>query len=228
MNRFFPLLTLMAVMITAYGQVSDTVSLSYGKIYVSGKTSDKQIFFKKGNEIRKISSFKPWEEIYTILLSRDKHKLLIYHKTSQEAGRNLSIMDLSDFSIVRTVKPGYGGSLFWTNDNNILMIWGCGSACACFRLYNMQFHVLQESCESCLQEFIDEDILVSIPCMVASRGVFKIFSLKDGSLLKEISYFDQYGNYYALEISLENQELRVRLMGGQNMDSVIIERIRCE
>jgi hypothetical protein len=218
----------MAAVISSYAQVSDTVSLSYGKIYVSGKTSDKQIFFKKGNEIRKLSSFKPWEEIYTILLSRDEHKLLIYHKTSQETGRNLSIMDLPGFSIVRTVKPGYGGSLFWTNDNNILLIWGCGSSCGCFRLYDIRFQVLMEGCEACLQEFISEDILVSFPCLVAMQGVFKIFSLKDGSLLKELSYYDKYGNYYTFEISLENQELKPRLMGGQNMDSVIIERIQYE
>ena len=226
MKKYYILFLLVVGMLNTYAQVSDTLHLSYGVIYVSGKISDRQIYLKKAIEIKKITSFKPWEEIKNVLLSRDEKYILIYHKTNQEPGHNLSILDLSTFSIIKTIKPGYGGILYWTSNNNILLIWGCGSACGCFRLYDMELQSLAEECGSCLKEFIREDILVSLPCTVAQQGLFKIYSLGSGSIIKEISFIDKYSNYYALDATIENEVLKVDLQCGTNMDSLVVEKIK--
>ena len=204
--------------------MNDSIITTKGKIYVSGKPYNKQVYRISGSDGEPITQFNAWEEIDRILLSFDENYLLIYHKTDKDPSHKLSIVDLNSLNILRTIKPGFGGRLNWTEDNNILLVWGCGSPCSCFRLYNLEFEIITEECETAFREFISEDIIVSLPMLVPQDGTFKIWSLKEGNLIKEVSFKSKYGEYYSWNVELNDGQLEVEL-SNPDSDSVTTEKL---
>lgn len=202
---------------------SDTVAMSNGFVYVKGEIYNRQIFLETNDTVIKLTNFESWEEIYDLYMSNDKEHLLIYHKTNKQRARKLSVMDMTSFKMIKTIEPGFGGSLQWTNSNNILQIWGCGSPCACFRLYDSQLKVILGECETSFNEFINEDIIVSLPGL-SIQFEFKVWSLSTGNLLKKIDFREKYGDYYCWGAIINGDKLDVELT-LLNSDKKIIEYI---
>jgi len=203
----------------------DSVYLSNGVLFIQGKIYNKQIYLKNKTGVNKVTHFKQWEEIENMLPSPDEKYLLIYHKSNKDPSHKLSILNLASFQIIKTVKPGYGGSLDWTKDKNILMIWGCGSPCACFRLYDVNLDIITEQCEAALQEFVSSNVIVSLPCVYAKDGLFTIWSLTDGRVIKLKNFNSEYGEYYCWDAKINNGELEVILTFDQKGDSIKLEHI---
>lgn len=204
-------------------QRADSVNISTGALFVKGKTFNKQIFFQKGAELIQITRFKKWEEIKEISVSPDEKDLLIYHKSDKDPSHKLSILNLSSFQIAKTVKPGYGGDLYWTRDSNILLKWGCGSPCQCFRLYDSNLKEVEQKCEGVFQVFVAENVIVSLPAMFTKEGIFKVWSLSDGRLISESSFRDKYGDYYCWDTKMLDGRLMVNLVLYKEGDPVVLE-----
>ncbi len=222
-KHILPFVILLFVTIDSRSQQTDSVHISTGVIFVSGKPFNRQIFFKSEKDLVQITKFKKWEEIKEILVSPDGQDLLSYHKSDKELSHNLSVLNLSSFQMTKTIKPGYGGDFFWTKDRNILLKWGCGSPCQCFRLYDSNLEKLKEQCDGEYQVFLEENVIVSLPTVYASQGIFKVWSLKEGRLIAESSFKDKYGDYYCSETKMLKGSLLVKLVLDQKGEKIQLE-----
>ena len=200
----------------------DTVCSKKGLLYVSGKPINKQIYLKNDTSIIQISKFDNWEIIEDISISKNDSFLLIFHKPDKNRYHKLSLMKMDSFSIIKSIEPGFGGRYFWTNQNNILHIWGCGSPCKVFRIYDLNLNVIAAESEACMTGIIEADIIVSFPCVYSYDGVFKIWSLIDGKKLLEKSFINKYGVYYCWDIDYINGKINVILQKENNDGQKII------
>ena len=113
----------------------------------------------------------------------------------------------------------------WTQDNNIVQTWGCGSPCHCFQLLNWRLEELGGDCDTGFKHFIKQDIIVSMPLLTVQDGLFKVWSLTTGQQVHSTSFKAQYGEYYCWEVEAKDQELHVNLQFVDYPDSVVMERI---
>lgn len=185
-----------------YSTETATIRSSRGDFFISGKQSNRQVFVKQDGTTRQITNFGPWENIDEILLSKDESLLLINHRPNRARAYQLSVYDAKSLAHLKSITPGFGGSLFWTKNNRILLRFGCGSPCTVFQLYDSNLQKIAGTSEGCMQEFIDADVIVSIPCLYAMEGIFKIWSLSDGKLLFNKSLSGKYGQYYCEAVSI--------------------------
>ena len=210
---------------SVFSQSIDSIQSKHGLIRVEGKAFNKQITLKNASGLRQLTQFAPWEIVHDISVSRDDQYLLIYHKTDKEPGRKFSTYNLVTQQHINTIKPGYGGNMTWTQDNNIVQAWGCGSPCHCFQLLNWKLEILVGDCATAFKYFIEQDIIVSVPLHPLQDGQFKVWSLTTGQEVLSTSFKAQYGEYYCWEIEAIDQELQVKLQFVDHPDSVITESI---
>jgi len=194
-----------------HAMVSDTILCSKGKLYIGGKASDRQVYLKEAGQEINVTHFKPWEQIHDILLSTDGTFLLIRHTANSSHSNQLSVLDITSLRIISSIKPGVGGGLYWTTHDNILLMRGCGSDCVCFELYDSKLTKITAKCASWFKEYIDADVIISLPTLYPDNGVFRIWSLKTGILLKEINFTKKYGSYYCDHLNCENGMVNVQL-----------------
>jgi hypothetical protein len=225
MKKIISIILLALIPSIVYASDPEPIKFSSGKIYVGGKKSERQIYFEQQGTAKAITNFKSWEDIDIILLSKDEKMLLVHHKPNKVRAFKLSIIDMQSLKIIKSITPGYSGNLFWTKNNNILHVWGCGSPCVEFKLYNKKFETLSEGSEACLKEFVDKNIIVSVPCVSACDGIFRIWSLDDGKVLVKKDFNKEHGNYYCNDVSIENEKLKVILKQDGKNNSQIHETI---
>jgi len=224
-SKSYILLPLLIFSTFALASNKDTINLKIGKVFLGGNKYNRQIFLKN-ETVYQLTKFKHWELIDGILVTKDEKLLLIYHRTEKDKGYQLSILNLINLSITDSTYPGFGGSLYWTKNNRILLIWGCGTECTCFRIYDDHLKIISEECIGCIQEFIEDDILVSLPCLYADKGMFKIYSLNNGKIIKEKSFEDKYGEYFSWDVNMVSGVLVTKLRFDIKTDSSVTESIR--
>lgn len=186
------------------------ITYSNGEIAVHGKRYNKQVFIDQNGASKQITSFRRWEEIDELVLSRDEKLLLIHHKRDGERAFRLSVMDMDSLKITATTVPGYAGSSYWTKDNNILLKWGCGSPCCQFRLYDSKLNQIAEAGAGYVNIFFDENIIVAPP-PICQDDEFRIWSLKDLRLILKKSFKDKYGYHLCDTVIASEGKLTVKL-----------------
>jgi len=201
------------------------IKLVNGQIFIAQKKSDNQIYIKRDKILRKITKYKPFERIDYIQLSLDGSLLLVYHRENNGKAYQISVYDMKSLSKINSIFPGYGGTLLWTVNNNIFHIWGCGSDCGNFRIYDKELNIIKEISGNCFSDFIKQNIIVSIPCTGADKGIFNIYSLDSGNIIKTVDYSDKYGEYYCDGLEILNGKIKVRLQKDISVDSFITEFI---
>ncbi len=211
MKIFLPILLVFLAASHTHAMLNDTIPCSKGKLYIGGKESNRQVYLKEAGQETNVTRFKPWEQVHDIHLSTDGTLLLIRHTANKSHANQLSILDIASLRIINSIKPGIGGGLYWTKHNNILLMRGCGSSCVCFELYDSTLAKITTKCASWFKEYIDADLIISLPELTPDNGVFRIWSLKTGMLLKEIDFTNKYRSYYCNHLSYENGVFNVQL-----------------
>jgi hypothetical protein len=223
----FRITVLLLCLLISFQQTSgfETIRFSKGEIFIGGKKNNRQVYLQTGKDTTKITKFELWEDIDNIQLSKDESLLLIHHKTNKSKSFSISVMEMRKKKILSSIKPGFGGKFLWTNANKIVHLWKCGSECSLFRIYTPNLKQVAEVFSDCQEEFIEADLVVSTPCRQGCDGIFKIFSLVDGSLIIEKGYAEKYGEYYCDDYKLENNELNVVLKKEGDEKFLINEKI---
>ncbi|EMO01560.1 hypothetical protein, partial [Leptospira interrogans] len=93
------------------------------KIFVKGKTYNKQIYLKKGNVINQLSYFAPWENINRLAFSLGDERLVVYHRSNHEKSYRLSVFDLKqkNQTFIRSFHPGMAcGRIFFQTETTDL------------------------------------------------------------------------------------------------------------
>ena len=91
---------------------------------------------KEGKQVSNISQFKPHSRIFEISVSDDEHyAFLWYHLATPPL--IVDIYDLHSSQRLARFSPGVGGSFAWLANNNLIQIYGCGTACQEYIIYDI-------------------------------------------------------------------------------------------
>jgi hypothetical protein len=204
----------------------DPIRFSGCVISIGGKDYNRQVFIEKDGKTHAITHFKPWETVDQIVLSPDEKRLLISHRGNKAPKYELSVLEMSTFTITNSVAPGFGGELFWTKSGNVLLEWGCGTECANFRLYDSSLvQIVDNRWTFGLRESIDDDVVFTVPAS-GGESVVRIWSLSSGRLLAMKDYSLEYKYAYCESYSIKDSVLIARLnVKESDSDSVVTVKI---
>jgi hypothetical protein len=200
------ILILISATSLSFAAVPDTIVYSRGTIYVAGPKANRQIYHKLAGRSMQLTHFEPGETVGQLFLSNDESSLLIIHWPKHRRGHCFSVLDLNTLSMSKSITPGVRGQLFWTKHNTVLWLYKN------FRLYDKRLNVLAKPDAGFLEEFLEQDIIVSVPEIDPDSGRFQVWSLKDGRLLTDTSLVSKYGMYDFESVKCVSGKLTVRLL----------------
>jgi hypothetical protein len=193
---------------------------SGGRIFISGKPARQQVFLDSHGITKQLTHFSTPNEIREILLSQDEKHLLVHYLPRNARAMHLSIMDMKTFKITRTIVPGYGDYLAWTKYNTILHVWGCGTGCSTFRIYDVRLKILAQGDAGVFFRFPNEGLGITSPGMFMNEGLFIVRSLADGSVVLDTAFTQKYGAYRCDDIKYIRGKFLVKLFLDRDSTTV--------
>jgi|GEM_PF-4777462 len=133
------------------------------------------IYLCQDGDCQNLTQFDRRQHIYDYSLSEDTSKVFIWHMA--EAPRQLSIYDTETGQMMTRFSPGFGGSIHWTKQNNLIHTFGCGTGCGMVRLYDSNGLLLRDDVFETMDYSIDHGLLVSGPLYPGDNAAIQLIDI---------------------------------------------------
>lgn len=209
-----------------------TSTLGLSKQLRPGHQELEDIYLCRDGECRNLTHFDRRQHIYDYSLSEDGSKTFVWHMA--ETPRQLSIYDTATGKLLTRFSPGFGGGINWTKNNNLLHIFGCGTGCGMYRLYDSKGILLRDDVFEAMDYSIDHGLLVTGPLYPRENAAIRLINIdtaevvydtqtnvskqiSDINMLEEVFWFedeihieyqDHFGTTKLLRFNLENHQIQ--------------------
>jgi hypothetical protein len=101
------------------------------------------VFIYDNKKITNLTKYNNWEYIRECKISDNNNYIFVWHKPKEAKKLILSIYDVNNNKLIKEIIPGYGGEIIWLPGDRLFHLWGCGSNCYVFNLYDCKLNKIE-------------------------------------------------------------------------------------
>jgi len=83
---------------------------------------------------RPVVALPPWATVERLVVSPSGRHAFMFAQLAPHQSHTAYVVDLAQFKVSATYRPGRGGEFLFSATDNVVQIWGCGTACASFEV----------------------------------------------------------------------------------------------
>lgn len=182
-----------------------------------GQAGVRDVFVCRAGACRNLTRFARRQHVYDSSLSADQSMVYVWHMATPP--RRLSVYRSADGRLLSRFVPGFGGGLSWTGGDNLLHIFGCGTGCGAYRLYDIDGRLLRQDSFGIMDVSVDAGLIVTGPVYPGPNNALRLTDIDSAETVYDSRNPDD-GNRLDVQvlegISWSEDQVRIDYRDGRN------------